>query len=109
MLLLKFNFQLFIITLIVRYDLDCVESTVKPPTTNQLGRVGLISAAVASHGLKDGDLVILTLRRLTAGAQLPSDAVNSLPPERRVFGFIKQVQRHSMRNVEQLHPLISES
>jgi len=71
--------------------------------------VGLISAAVASQGLKEGDLVMLTLRRPMASSHCPSDAVNSLPPERRVFGYIKQTQRCSMRSREQLHPLISES
>lgn len=64
-------------------------------------------AAVASQGLKEGDVVILTLRRPSASAECPSDAINSLPPERRVFGYVKQTQRYNMRSSEQLHPLIS--
>jgi len=68
----------------------------------------LVSAAVTTQDLKEGDLVILTLHRLTANAHCPSDAVNSLPAERRVFGFIKQTHRYGSRNSEQLHPLISE-
>lgn len=68
----------------------------------------IISAAIESQGLKEGDLVILTLRRPLASAQFPSDTVNSLPPERRVFGYVRQTQRLGLRSSEQLHPLIGE-
>jgi len=77
--------------------------------TYWLADIGLILAAVTSQHLKDGDLVILTLRRPTGNAHGLSDAVaKSLPWKKRVFGFIKQTQRYSLRSSEQLHPLISE-
>jgi len=70
--------------------------------------MGLLSAAVTCQGLKDGDLVIMTLRRPSAGgsAHLSSDFVNSLPEERRVFGYVRQAQRVNVRRNEQLNPLV---
>jgi len=66
-----------------------------------------LSAAVTSQGLKEGDIIVLTLRRPPVTAH-SSDAVNSLPTERRVFGYVRQTQRYNSHGTEQLHPLISE-
>lgn len=64
---------------------------------------------MASQGLKEGDLVILQLRRPTASAHLPSHTINGYPEQKDVFGYVMQTQRCGSRNSEQLHPLISES
>jgi len=62
---------------------------------------------VKSQGLKDGDIIILTLRRLPASD--PSDRINSFPPVRQLFGYVKQTQHINPRDTEQLRPLISKS
>lgn len=69
---------------------------------------GFLAAAVKSNGLKEGDLVILTLRRPADNDHRASGAVNALAPEKRVFGYVRQTQRYNLRSSEQLHPLISE-